>query len=107
MTDSEDRTGAVMTRRTRPDVTPTAEGKLLLAEVRELLRRTDESVEKVTALARGEYAELRIGYAPTPTVEILSPALAAFQKAVPRVKLLLRRISDRATTAKSKSAKVS
>src|SRR5437762_5949425 len=105
--DLEDEIGADLLRRIPPGVTPTTEGKLFLDEVRELLRRTDESVEKVSALARGEYGELRIGYAPTPTVEILSPALAAFQKAVPRVKLLLRRISDRATTAKSKSAKVS
>jgi len=72
-----------------------------------LLKRADESVEKVRALARGEYGELHVGYAPSPTVEILPPALAAFQKAVPRVKVLLRKISDRATTVKSKSAKVS
>jgi len=57
-------------------------GKLFLEEVRELLKRADESVEKVRALARGEHGELRVGYAPTPTVELLPPALAAFQKAV-------------------------
>ena len=51
-------------------------------------------MEKVRALARGEYGELRVGYAPTPTVEILPPALAAFQKAVPRVKLLLHDLSS-------------
>jgi DNA-binding transcriptional LysR family regulator len=44
----------------------TAEGRLFLEEVRELLKRTDESVEKVRALVRGEYGELRVGYAPTP-----------------------------------------
>src|SRR5246127_4985072 len=47
----------------------------------EVLRRTDESVEKVRALARGEYGELHVGYAPSPTVEILPPALAAYQRA--------------------------
>jgi DNA-binding transcriptional LysR family regulator len=65
------------------------EGKLFLEELRELLKCADESVEKVRALARGEYGELHIGYAPSPTVEILPPALAAFQKSVPRVKVLL------------------
>jgi len=62
--------------------------------VRELLKRADESVEKVRALARGEYGELHVGYAPSPTVEILPPALAAFQKAVPRVKVLLHDLSS-------------
>jgi len=36
--------------------------------------------KKVRALARGEYGELHIGYAPSLTVEILPPALAAFSK---------------------------
>src|SRR5438034_8596073 len=106
MTDLEDEIGVDLMKRSPRGVTLTAEGKLFLNEVRELLKRADESVEKVRALARGEYGELHVGYAPSPTVEVLPPALAAFQKAVPRVKLLLRKISDRATTAKSKSAKV-
>jgi DNA-binding transcriptional LysR family regulator len=72
----------------------TAEGKLFLGEVRELLKHADESVEKVRALARGEYGELHIGYAPVPTTKILPPALAAFQKAVPRVKVLLHDLSS-------------
>jgi len=59
-----------------------------------LLKRADASVEKVRALARGEYGELHVGYAPSPTVELLPPALAAFQKAVPRVKVLLHDLSS-------------
>ena len=51
-------------------------------------------MEKVRALARGEYGELHVGYAPSPTVEILPPALTAFQKAVPRVKVLLHDLSS-------------
>ena len=51
-------------------------------------------MEKVRALARGEYGELHVGYAPAPTVEILPPALAAYQKAFPRVKLLLHDLSE-------------
>jgi len=81
-------------RRSPRGVTLTAEGKLFLKEVRDLLNRADESVEKVRALARGEYGELHVGYAPVPTVEILPPALAAFQKAVPRVKVVLHDLSS-------------
>src|SRR5882757_2236038 len=92
--DLEDEIGVDLMKRSPRGVTLTAEGKLFLQEVRELLKRADESVEKVRALARGEYGELHIGYAPSPTVEILPPALAAFQKAVPRVKVLLHDLSS-------------
>jgi len=44
-------------------------------------------VEKTRALARGEYGELHLGYASVPTAEILPPALEAFRKAVPDVRL--------------------
>src|SRR5882724_8406842 len=94
MQDLEDEIGVDLLRRSPRGVTLTAEGKLFLEEVRELLKRADESVEKVRALARGEYGELHIGYAPSPTVEILPPALEEFQKAVPRVKVLLHDLSS-------------
>jgi DNA-binding transcriptional LysR family regulator len=48
--DFEDEVGVDLPRR----VTFTAEGKLFLKEVRELLKHADESVQKVRALARGE-----------------------------------------------------
>src|SRR5712671_4287020 len=94
MTDLEDEIGVDLMKRSPRGVTLTAEGRLFLDEVRELLKRADVSVEKVRALARGEYGELHVGYAPSPTVEILPPALAAFQKAVPRVKVLLHDLSS-------------
>ena len=94
MQDLEDEIGVDLLRRSSRGVTLTAEGKLFLEEVREMLKRADESLEKVRALARGEYGELHVGYASVPTVEILPPALAAFQKAVPRVKVLLHDLSS-------------
>jgi len=94
MTDLEDEMGVDLMKRSPRGVTLTAEGKLFLDEVRDLLKRADESVEKVRALARGEYGELHVGYAPSPTIEILPPALAAFQKAVPGVQVLLHDMSS-------------
>src|SRR5215510_2915473 len=90
----EDELGVDLFRRTTRGVTLTAEGKLFLAAAREALSHIDESVEKVRALARGQYGELHIGYAPVPTAEILPPALAAFRKAVPSVKLSLHDLSS-------------
>src|SRR5262245_35485443 len=94
MQDLEDELGVDLLRRGPRGVTLTAEGKLFLEEARELLKRANESVEKVRALARGEYGELHVGYSSVPTVEILPPALAAFQKAVPRVRMLLHDLSS-------------
>jgi DNA-binding transcriptional LysR family regulator len=97
--DLEDEIGVELLRRSPRGVTLTAEGRLFLAEVRELLKLTDESVQKVHALVRGEYSELHVGYRVpnigyrVPTMEILPPALAAFQKAVPRTKVLLHELS--------------
>jgi len=48
--DLEDEIGVDLLRRSPRGVTLTAEGKLFLEEVRELLKRADESVEKVRAL---------------------------------------------------------
>ncbi len=64
-----------------------------MEEVRQLLKRTDESVEKVRALVRGEYLELRIGYAPALAVEILPQGIAAFRKSEPHAELLLYDLS--------------
>ena len=90
----EDEIGVDLMKRSPRGVTLTAEGKLFLDEARQVIARTDESVNKVRALARGEYGELHIGYAPSASVEILPPALAAFQKGAPQVKLVLHDLSS-------------
>jgi DNA-binding transcriptional LysR family regulator len=89
----EDEIGVELFKRSPRGVTLTAEGKLFLEEVRDLLKRADESVKKVRALARGEFGELHVGYSPSPTIEILPSALAAFQKYVPGVRVLLHDLS--------------
>jgi DNA-binding transcriptional LysR family regulator len=96
--DLEDEIGVDLLSRGPRGVKLTAEGQLFLEEARETLKRADESVRKVRALARGEYGELHVGYSPTPTIEILPPALAAFQKAVPGVQILLHDMSGEEIT---------
>ena len=96
--DLEDEIGVDLLTRSSRGVTLTAEGKLFLEEARDLLRRADESVEKTRALARGEFGELNVGYAPSPTVELLPPALSAFKKAVPRVTVRLHDLAGNEMT---------
>src|SRR6204780_1431896 len=93
--DLEDEIGVDLLKRSPRGVTLTAEGKLFLEKTRHLLKLADESVEQVRALARGQFGDLHIGYSPSPTVEILPPALAAFQKAFPHVNVLLHDASQR------------
>jgi DNA-binding transcriptional LysR family regulator len=92
--DLEEEIGVDLLKRSPRGVVLTAEGKLFLEKTRHLLKLADESVEQVRSLARGEYGELHVGYAPAPTVEILPPALAAFQKTFPRVRVLLHDLSE-------------
>lgn len=89
----EDEVGVDLFRRSPRGVTLTAEGKVFLGEVRELLRRADEAVEKVRGLARGHDGELHVGYASPFTVELIAPAVAAFEKRFPRVNLVLHDVS--------------
>jgi LysR family transcriptional regulator, benzoate and cis,cis-muconate-responsive activator of ben and cat genes len=72
--------GVDLLRRSLRGVTLTAKGKLFPEEVRVLLKRADESVEKVRALDRGECGELHVGYVQVSTLDVLPPALAAFQR---------------------------
>lgn len=93
--DLEEEIGVDLLKRSPRGVTLTAEGKLFLEKTRHLLTLADEAVEQVRALARGQFGDLHIGYSPSPTVEILPPALAAFQKAFPQVNILLHDASQR------------
>jgi DNA-binding transcriptional LysR family regulator len=90
----EDEIGVDLLRRSPRGVTLTPGGKLFLEEVRKLLKRTGEAVEKVRALARDEYCELRVGYMSTPTMEILPPGLAAFRKSLPHAEVFLYDLSS-------------
>jgi DNA-binding transcriptional LysR family regulator len=93
--DLEEEIGVDLLKRSPRGVSLTAEGKLFLEKTRNLLKLADESVEQVRALARGQFGDLHIGYSPSPTVEILPPALAEFQKTFPQVNVLLHDASQR------------
>ena len=91
--DLEDEVGVDFFKRSTRGVTLTAEGKLFLAETRELLANLDQSIEKVRALTRGDYGGLNVGYSPTPTMEFLNPVLTQFRKEAPGINLSLHDLS--------------
>jgi DNA-binding transcriptional LysR family regulator len=89
VSDLEEELGVDLLKRTSHGVWLTEEGKLFLEEARGLLKRADESVTKVRALARGEFGEVKVGYLPPLDLHILPRALAEFQRTTPNVRVVL------------------
>jgi DNA-binding transcriptional LysR family regulator len=89
VSDLEDELGVDLLKRTSHGVILTEEGKLFLEEARAILKRADESIAKVRALARGEFGELQIGYVPPLDLHMLPRALAEFHKTNSGVKVVL------------------
>jgi LysR family transcriptional regulator, benzoate and cis,cis-muconate-responsive activator of ben and cat genes len=87
--DLEDELGVQLFERTGKAVSLSDAGSLFLKEARSILERTDEAVRKLRAFAHGGETELHIGYTPALRAQLVSPALHAFQQAVPNVHVKL------------------
>ena len=87
--DLEEELGLQLIERSTRGIKLTEAGEFFADEARAVLARADEASQAVRALARGEIGELRVGYAPSPTTEILPRALTAFQKVAPGVRVTL------------------
>jgi DNA-binding transcriptional LysR family regulator len=86
--DLEEELGLKLIERSTRGIKLTETGKFFADEARAVLARVEEALRAVRALGGGEIGE-RVGYAPSPTREILPRALAAFQKAAPSVRVTL------------------
>ena len=64
-------------------------------EARAVLDRAQEAAQAARAFATGERSEIQLGYAPSPTVELLPQALQAFQKDSPGVRVTLHDSQNR------------
>lgn len=89
----EQEIGAPLMERNSRGVALTEAGAMFAEDARRILASIDSVVAAAQARARGDTGELRIGYAPTPTAEILPPALRALEKAAPQVKVQLHDLS--------------
>ena len=87
--DLEDELGVQLFERTGKALSLSEAGSLFLKEARAILERADEAVRKVHVFAQGGERELHIGYTPVFRTQILSPALRAFQQAMPKVHVKL------------------
>jgi DNA-binding transcriptional LysR family regulator len=87
--DLEDELDVQLFERTGKAVNLTDAGRVFLREARAVLDRTNEAVKNVRDFAQAGETELHVGYAPTPSGQILSATMRAFQKAMPNVHLKL------------------
>jgi DNA-binding transcriptional LysR family regulator len=85
--------------RTARSVRLTGAGKVFLEEARAVLERTRDAIATVRSVANGNRGELHVGYAPSPTVELLPHALRRFQEEAPGAKVTLHDLSTGAMLA--------
>ncbi|MDF3059152.1 MAG: LysR family transcriptional regulator [Rariglobus sp.] len=89
----EQEVGGPLLERSPGGVALTATGHTLLEGSRPVLARFDAVMADVRQRARGQSADLRIGYLMSAVSDYLNPALAALRKAHPEVKVKMRDLS--------------
>ncbi len=92
--DLEDEIGGQLFKRSAKSLKLTEAGAVFLAEAKAILLRADEAVQAVRAVMNGERGQIQVGYAPSPTVELLPCALHAFQNLAPDVRVTLHDLSS-------------
>jgi DNA-binding transcriptional LysR family regulator len=91
--DLEDELGVKLLARSPRGATLTAAGEAFIAEAKAVLQRAEEAARVARAFAQGERGELHLGYAPSPTVELLPRILHAYQSEAPGVRIVLHDLS--------------
>ncbi len=92
--DLEDEIGFPLFERGAKSLRLTAAGKVFLAEARKVLRHAEVAVKKAKEVAQGGSGQIHVGYAPSPTVELLPCALHTFQNLAPGVRVTLHDLSS-------------
>ena len=87
--DLEEELGVELFKRTAKSLELTEAGKIFLNEARAVLLRSDEAVQAVRAVAKGAGGQVRVGYAPSLSVEILPKALKLFEQENPGTRVAL------------------
>jgi DNA-binding transcriptional LysR family regulator len=102
----EEELGVELFKRTAKSIKLTDAGKLFLTEARAVLNRADEAVQTVRALAKGAKGLVRVGYAPSLTVEILPKALKLFEQQHPGTRVALHDCSTEEAVQKLLACKL-
>jgi DNA-binding transcriptional LysR family regulator len=87
--DLEEELGIRLFDRIGKSISLTHAGRVFLREARAALARVEEAVTAARTTAQDQQGELHLGYAPSPTTEILPLLLRALHKHAPRVRVVL------------------
>jgi DNA-binding transcriptional LysR family regulator len=91
--DLESELGVKLFDRSAKAVHLTDAGRMFLLEARSVLERANEAVGLIKAVALGRRGRLRVGYAASPTVEILPLTMRSFLRTHPKMTVDLREMS--------------
>jgi DNA-binding transcriptional LysR family regulator len=98
--------GAALMERNSRGVMLTDAGVAFAGDARQILAALDSAITSARARARGSKGVLRVGYAPSPTAEILPAALRVLEKAEPEVKVALHDLSGNEMLAALQNGKL-
>lgn len=104
--DLEQELGVSLFRRTAKSLALTEPGKIFLNEARAVLLRAEQAVQTVRSIAAGDRGQLRVGYAPSLTVQVLPKALRAFESDSPGVRISLHDLSTEECVQKLAAGKL-
>lgn len=91
--DLEREMGVKLFERSARAVRLTEAGRIFLLEARNALRRADEAIELMEFVSRGKRGQVRVGYAASPSAELLPRILRKLQHTHPEVRVDLREMS--------------
>ena len=97
--DLEDELGVALFDHGARTIGLTGVGRVFLEEARAVLQRGDLAVQMIRAVAGGKRGEINVGYAPSPTVELLPQILRLFQESNPDIRVQLHDTSGAETIA--------
>jgi DNA-binding transcriptional LysR family regulator len=97
--DLEEELGVSLLERGAKSIRLTDAGRVFLEGARAVLQRADEAVASARARRGGSEGELRVGYAPSLTAQMLPRALRRFHAELPRVRVSLHDLSSQEMVA--------
>jgi DNA-binding transcriptional LysR family regulator len=91
--DLEQELGVELFQRTAKSLALTEAGKVFLNEARAVLLRAEQAVQTARTVASGDHGQIRVGYAPSLTVELLPRALRLYEGECAKIRVTLHDLS--------------
>src|SRR5262245_36631864 len=92
--DLEEELGLTLFERGPRGTRLTPAGRAFLPEAQGVLQRAEQARQTARAWAEGARGEVHVGYAPSPTIELLPQALQALKKEAPGVRAVLHDLTS-------------